>query len=209
MQRRCKCHACIFHALKDVSVACQEVYGKRYAETHPQVEQLRQAIQHIFAAKTKRTAEKRYATLIALRDQFVQDKPQAPAIFDFLERHGLAPTGLAHLGEWHREPDHPQDQPVLTAGQCNAVEQVIRRFDQHYQNFCGFESIETAQAYLGIFKKMYRLTHFSDDAQPRIRGKCPLELAGYDLGQLPLAALGGGLSIEWPMEATGEDVPNL
>jgi hypothetical protein len=47
-----------------------------------------------------------------------------------------------------------------------------------------------------------------DDAQPRIRGKCLLELAGYDLSQLPLVALWNGLSIEWPMEAHHGDVPN-
>ena len=90
----------------------------------------------------------------------------------------------------------------------NTVEQVIRRFDQHYQNFCGFESIQTAQIFLGVFEKLYRLTPFSDDAQPRIRGKCPLELAGYDLSQLPMAALCKGLSVEWPMEVPHNDVPN-
>jgi hypothetical protein len=181
--------------LKDVSASCREIYGTGYAETHPQVEELRQAIQHTFAAKTKRTAQKRYAVVMALRDQYVQDRPQAAAM-------------LAHLGEWHREPAHPQDQPVLAAGQCNAVGLIIRRFDQHYQNFCGFESIETAQVYLGVFEKVYRLTPFSEDAQPRIRGKCPLELAGYDLSQLPLAALWDGLSIEWPMEVPRGNVPN-
>jgi hypothetical protein len=188
-------HACIFHTLKDVSVACREIYGTGYAETHAQVEELRQAIQHIFAAKTKRTAQKRYAVVMALRDQYVQDRPQVTAIFDFLERHW--PT-LVNGIESHIIPKTN-----------NVVELVIRRFDQHYQNFCGFESIETAQVYLGVFEKVYRLTPFSDDAQPLIRGKCPLELAGYDLSQLPLAALWDGLSIEWPMEMPREDVPNL
>jgi transposase-like protein len=42
-------HECIFHALKDVGDSCREIYGKHYAETHPEVEELRQAIQHIFA----------------------------------------------------------------------------------------------------------------------------------------------------------------
>jgi len=187
-------HECIFHALQDVSRSCREIYGRHYVETHPQVEQLRLAIQHIFAAKTKRTAQKRYATVMALRDQYVQNRPQAATIFDFLERHW---PQLVNAIESHVIPKTN-----------NAVELIIRRFDQHYQNFCGFESIETAQVYLAVFEKVYRLTPFSDDAQPRIRGKCPLELAGYDLGQLPLAALWDGLSIEWPMEAPCGDVPN-
>jgi len=187
-------HECIFHALQDVSDSCRDIYGTRYAETYPEVEQLRQAIQHIFAAKTKRTAQKRYAAVMALRDQYVQDRPQAAAIFDFLERH------------WPKLVNAIESQIIPKTN--NAVELIIRRFDQHYQNFCGFESIETAQVYLGVFEKVYRLTPFSDDAQPRVRGKCPLELAGYDISQLPLAALWDGLSIEWPMEVAHNDVPN-
>jgi hypothetical protein len=35
---------------------------------------------------------------------------------------------------------------------------VIRRFAQHYQNFCGFDRIETAQTYLAVFEWCYRLT---------------------------------------------------
>jgi hypothetical protein len=35
----------------------------------------------------------------------------------------------------------------------NATELVIRRFDQHYQNFCGFDTIETAQIYLAVFDR--------------------------------------------------------
>jgi transposase-like protein len=187
-------HECIFHALKDVSRSCRDIYGKYDAETQPEVEHLRQAIQHIFAAKTKRTAQKRYAAVMALREQYVQDKPQAAAIFDFLERH------------WPTLVNGIESQVIPRTN--NAVELVIRRFDQHYQNFCGFQSIETAQIYLGVFEKLYRLTPFSKDAQPRIRGKCPLELAGYDLGRLPVATLWNGLSIEWPMEAPHRIVPN-
>jgi len=187
-------HQCIFHALKDVGVYCRDIYGTRYAETHPEVEELRQAIQHIFATKTKRTAQKRYQVVMALRDTYVQDRPQATAIFDFLERH------------WPTLVNGIESQLIPKTN--NAVELVIRRFDQHYQNFCGFESIETAQVYLGVFEKVYRLTPFSHDAQPRIRGKCPLELAGYDISQLPMATLCNGLSVEWPLEAPRDDVPN-
>jgi transposase-like protein len=187
-------HECIFHALKDMSTSLREIYGKNYAKIHPEVEQLRADIQRIFAAKTKRTAQKRYAAVMALREQYVQDKPQAAAIFDFLERH------------WPTLVNGIESQVIPRTN--NAVELVIRRFDQHYQNFCGFQSIETAQIYLRVFEKLYRLTPFSKDAQPRIRGKCPLELAGYDLGRFPVATLWNGLSIEWPMEAPHGIVPN-
>jgi predicted Zn-dependent protease len=95
--------------LKDVSTSLREIYGKNYAKTHPEVEQLRADIQCIFAAKTKRTAHKRYDQVMARRKDFVPVTPQAAAIFDFLERHRLAPTGLAYVGERHREPGHSQD----------------------------------------------------------------------------------------------------
>jgi transposase-like protein len=80
-------HLCIFHALQDISTACRKLYGRHYAETHPEVEELRQAIQRIFRSKTKRTAHKRYQAVLELRDQYVQAEPQAADIFDFLERH--------------------------------------------------------------------------------------------------------------------------
>jgi len=77
----------------------------------------------------------------------------------------------------------------------NTVELVIRRFDQHYQNMCGFDSIETARAYLNLFELVYRFTPFVQDNRPvkgrelDIRGKCPLELAGYDISHMPIAQI--------------------
>jgi hypothetical protein len=82
----------------------------------------------------------------------------------------------------------------------NTVELVIRRFDQHYQNFCGFDNIHTAHLYLGVFEKLYRFTPFSQDAQERIRGKSPLQLAGYPIEDLPMATLCSGLSVDWPTQ---------
>jgi hypothetical protein len=76
------------------------------------------------------------------------------------------------------------------------------------QNFCGLENIETAQLYLADFEKLYRFTPFSDDAQPAIRGKCPLALAGYDISQMPMAALCQGLSLDWSLELTQNNAPN-
>jgi hypothetical protein len=187
-------HECIFHALQDVGRTCRKLYGRDYAQTQPEVEALRQDIAQIFQAKTKRTAQKRYDQVLTKREQFVRDKPEAVAIFDFLERH------------WPRLVNAIESELIPKTN--NAVEMVIRRFDQHYQNFCGFENIETTQLYLAVFEKLYRFTPFSDDAQPAIRGKCPLELAGYDISQMPMTALCQGLSLDWPLELTQNDVPN-
>ena len=69
----------------------------------------------------------------------------------------------------------------------NATELVIRRFDQHYQAMCGLDTLESARNYLRVFELVYRLTPFAEDGRPEIRGKSPLELAGYDLKALPIA----------------------
>jgi len=187
-------HQCIFHALQDVGRTCRQLYGPDYAHTHPAVETLRQDIGHIFQAKTKRTAQKRYAQVLAQRQQFVQNKPKAVVIFDFLERH------------WPQLVNAIESRLIPKTN--NAVEMVIRRFDQHYQNFCGFDTIQTAHLYLAVFEKLYRFTPFSDDAQPAIRGKCPLQLAGYDISPMPMSALCQGLSLDWPVQVPLNEVPN-
>jgi len=132
----------------------------------------------------------------------VAETPAVAVLFDFLERHW--PTLVNGI------------ESELIPRTNNAVELVIRRFDQHYQNlvlseaegFCGFDTLESAQLFLGVFEKLYRFTPFSQDAQPRIRGKCPLELAGYDISQVPMASLCAGLSVDWPLEVAQNLVPN-
>ncbi len=38
-----------------------------------------------------------------------------------------------------------------------------------------------------LFELTYRFTPFGPEVQLHLRGQCPLELAGYDLTQVPLA----------------------
>ncbi len=187
-------HQCLFHALQNVQEYFKEVYGADYAKVHPEAEALKGKVYRIFEARTKRTAQKRYEEVMALRERYARETPEAAVIFEFLERH------------WPTLVNGIESRVIPKTN--NAVELVIRRFDQHYQSFCGFESIESAQLFLGVFEKVYRFTPFSQDAQPRIRGKCPLELAGYDISQVPMASLCAGLSVVWPLEATQNDVPN-
>jgi hypothetical protein len=149
----------------------------------------------MFQVRTKRTAQKRYRVLLDQQDDYIQSEPALQWVFDFLEQHWPYLVNAVEC-------------PLIPATN-NAVEMVIRRFDQHYQNFCGFESIETAQVYLGVFEKIYRFTPFSRDARPEIRGKSPLQLAGYDPSRMPMSWLCRGYSLEWPMTLETEDVPNL
>jgi transposase-like protein len=188
-------HECIFHALQEAHKHIKVVYGTHYAETAPQVETLRQQIDHIFDARTKRTAQRRYQRVLALRSTFVAQTPEAKAIFDFLERH------------WPKLVNAIESRIIPTTN--NATEEVIRIFTQHYKTFCGFDNIDSAQLYLGVFEKVYRFSPFSNDAQERIRGKCPLELAGYDVRKLPMAQLFRGLTLQWPEPAFLELVPNV
>jgi transposase-like protein len=188
-------HECIFHALQDVHKHIKEVYGTNYAQTHPQVETLKDEIVHIFDARTKRTAQRRYEKVLAQRASFVAETPEAAAIFAFLERH------------WPTLVNAIESRIIPTTN--NACEEVIRIFTQHYKTFCGFENIDTATLYLGVFEKVYRFTPFSMDAQHRIRGKCPLELAGYQVHKLPMAQLFRGLALQWPAAAFQELVPNV
>jgi len=188
-------HECVFHALQAWHQQLRTVYGKDYREQHPQAVALQEQIERIFQAQTKRTAQRRYEQVLALRESYVAQTPAVAALFASLERHW---PKLVNAIESERIP--------LTN---NATELVIRRFDQHYQNFCGFDTIETAQLYLGVFEWCYRFTPFTMDAQQRIRGKCPLELAGYDVSRLPMAQICRGQVLEWPLEALAELVPRM
>ena len=188
-------HECIFHALQDAHKHIKEVYGTDYAQTHPHVEALREEIDHIFDARTKRTAQRRYEKILAQREAFVAQTPEARAVFEFLERH------------WPKLVNAIESRIIPTTN--NACEEVIRIFTQHYKTFCGFANIESARLYLGVFEKVYRFTPFSDDAQKRIRGKCPLALAGYEVRKLPMTQLFRGLALQWPAVAFQELVPNV
>jgi len=167
-------HECIFHALQNASRQLNTAYGRHYRENNPQAAQLHKAAIHIFRAQTQKTARKRFRDLMNLRQQAVSQTPAVAPFFDSLERH--FPKLVNAL-------EHP-----LIPKTNNATELVIRRFDQHYQSMCGLDSLESARTYLRVFEFVYRLTPFADDNPSPIQGKCPLELAGYDLDALPMAA---------------------
>jgi transposase-like protein len=190
-----KHHECVFHAEQEISHYLRDTFGRDYAEQHPQAEQLRAEIVRIFHASTKQMAAGRYRALLARQKAVTDAEPALAWVFEFLEQH------------WPYLVNSVENDLIPATN--NATEMVIRRFAQHYQNFCGFESIETARLYLGVFEKIYRFTPFSDDAQPPIRGKSPLQLAGYDLGTMPMNWLCRGYCLERPVTQGTKHVPNL
>jgi transposase-like protein len=166
-------HECVFHALQFWHRQFKDAFGRDYERTHPAIFKLRQQLDGIFQAKTRRTVEKRYAELSGQREKLVRAEPRLQPVFDSLARH-------------YPNLVNAYDHPLIPLTN-NATERLIRRFDQHYQNFAGFDSLETARCYLHLFELTYRFTPFGPEVQPHLRGKCPLELAGYDLARVPLA----------------------
>jgi transposase-like protein len=187
-------HECLFHAKKAVHRQLWDIYGRERYRHDQQVVALREALDGVLAAETKRTAQKRYDALMAQRETLLAVEPDLASVFATMEAHW--PTLINGI-----ESD-------LIPRTNNTVELVIRRFDQHYQNFCGFESVETASVFLGVFEKIYRFTPFSQDAQPRLRGKSPLELAGYDVAQMPMASVCRGWALSLSTQQAGEHVPS-
>lgn len=194
-------HECIFHALQRAQRLVKEVYGNDYASTHPEAVDLKERIYRIFKARSRKTVNKRYRKVLAMKDRHVARTPDAHRIFDFLERH-------------YPRLVNAVENPLIPLTN-NTVELVIRRFDQHYQNMCGFDSIETARNYLHLFELTYRFTPFVEDNRPvkgrklDIRGKCPLELAGYDISQMPITHILRGRLLGLPPETIRELVPGV
>ena len=186
---------CIFHALQEVQRLVKTIYGSDYRQAAPEAVALKQAIYYIFEAGTRRTAHKRYQAVMALREAYTAQSQEVAALFAFLEHH------------WPKLAGAIGSKMIPTTN--NATELVIRRFDQHYQNFCGFDNLASAQLFLAVFEKCYRFTPFSPDAQPHLRGKCPLQVAGYDISQIPMTAVGAGWSPHWPVLLEANSVPNL
>lgn len=191
-------HECIFHALQGAQRLIKEVYGNRYAQTHPAAVALKDQIYDVFQAKSRKTVNKRYRQVMALEETYVAQEPEAQRIFDFLERH-------------YPKLVNAVENPLVPLTN-NTVELVNRRFDQHYQNMCGFDNLETARKYLGLFELFYRFTPFAKDNRPvkgrdlDIRAKCPLELAGYNIGEMPIACILRGRLLGWPPETVKEQL---
>lgn len=192
---RAQHHECLFHAEQEIGRYLRETLGRDYAQQHPVAEEVRAEVVRVFQVQTKQLARTRYEALLARREAVTQAEPALEWVFEFLEQH------------WPYLVNSVENDLIPATN--NATEMVIRRFDQHYQNFCGFESIETAQVYLGVFEKVYRFTPFSRDAQARVRGKSPLQLAGYDLSKMPMNWLCRGYCLERAAPHKVEHVPNL
>ena len=111
-------HECIFHALQQAQKHVKDAYGPDYAEQHPAAEQLKQQIYHIFDAETLALATERYTAVLALRQDYVQARPEAAVIFDFLERHW---PRLANSIGSSTDPGHQQHRRTASSAASTSI----------------------------------------------------------------------------------------
>jgi transposase len=188
-------HECIFHALQCFHRQLKTSYGSDYPTAYPELVILKDKVDAIFQSRTKRTALKRFDQLMTQRQSYIALYPDVAPLFSSLQRH------------WPKLLNGIESTLIPRTNNC--AELVIRRFSQHYQNFCGFDSLASARLFLGVFEKTYRFTPFSQDAQPRIRDKCPLQLAGYDISSFPISQVFRAASLAPPLDFSQGSVPIL
>lgn len=186
-------HECIFHAIQNAQRQLTQVYGRLYYEKVPAAADLHDCIVQLFRPRTKKTVRRRFAHFLALRPSYVDQTPQVACVFDSLQRH------FPKLINAIENPLIPHTN--------NAVELVIRRFDQHYQSMCGFDSFDSARLHLRLFELVYRFTPFADDNRGPLRGLSPLQIAGYPLDSFPLHRFFLQLKLPSPSPSLPEVVP--
>jgi len=161
---------CIFHLLQAAQRHIRKVFGKNYKK-NKKVCALKEEINHLFDAKDKRTVIKRMQSFMAKKDEFLSLNPKADKIFNCIQAHfdqALLSIGNPHIPHTN-----------------NASERAIKKFNYHYKNMAGFESMATARAYLSLFAFFYRTTPFYEAENKQIRGLAPLQIAGVDITTIP------------------------
>ena len=165
-------HYCLFHHLQAVRARLRERCGKDWKK-HRMLRRFVKQVDAIYNCRDLRTAKKRLAKVMALREQLVARHPQAVPILDIIqERFPMVSNAL-------RRKYIPMTN--------NATERVIKAFNQHYKTMAGLESIETARIQLQLFRFYYRLTPMREAESKEHRGKCPLERAGWSVHGIPVA----------------------
>jgi transposase-like protein len=161
---------CIFHLLQAAQRHIKKVFGRDYKK-NKKVCALKKEINHLFDAKDKRTVIKRRQSFMAKKDEFLSLNPKADKIFNCIQAH--FDQALLSIGN----PQIPHTN--------NASERTIKKFNYHYKNMAGFESIPTARAYLTLFSFFYRITPFYEAKNKQIKGLAPLQIAGVDITTIP------------------------
>ncbi len=68
----------------------------------------------------------------------------------------------------------------------NAAERFLGAFDRFYQAKGPFQSLASAEKHLALFLLGYVFETYSAEASAAHQGRCPLQMAGYQVGSIPL-----------------------
>ena len=121
----------------------------------------------LFHTPSKRTVRRRLATLQAE----AQGGPAQAVMARLLAK---LPQLLPAVGSTWR--------PTTS----NAVERFFGAFDRFYRLKGPFQNLASAQKHVDLFMLGYVFETFSAQAAQERQGQCPLQLAGYEVGPIPL-----------------------
>jgi hypothetical protein len=68
----------------------------------------------------------------------------------------------------------------------NTAERFLGAFDRFYRAKGPFQSVGSAQKHVALFMLGYVFETFSAEAAAERQGRCPLQVAGYEVGAIPL-----------------------
>jgi len=166
------------------SARCPETRQKTYTapstfKTTPKAQQLKQLIYNIFDTPVPFRSALPLPASPRLKDAYTQTTPASTVIFDFLVLHWpklVMPSAVIKF--------LPRTTPrnLSSAALTNTI-----------KTSAASNPLNKRQRYLGVFEKVYRFTPFFSRCPARIRGKSPLQLAGYDTSHLPMAVICSGL----------------
>lgn len=175
-------HYCLFHHLQAVRHRLRDKCGNNW-KSKPLLRELVQKVDRIYKCKDRRTAKRRLARVVAMRDKLARRHPEALSVLGIIqERFPMVANALG------------RDDISATN---NLTERTIKAFNRHYRGMAGFEAIETARIQARLFRFFYRLTPMPEAVRPEDRGKCPLERAGWNLAGIPIADYVTGFARGW------------
>ncbi len=121
----------------------------------------------LFRTPSKRTVQRRMHTLQAE----AQDSPAQAVVTRLLAK---LPQLLPAVGSTWR--------PTTS----NAAERFLGAFDRFYRCKGPFQNVASAHKHVALFMLGYVFETFSAEAAAERQGRCPLQLAGYEVGPIPL-----------------------
>ncbi len=124
----------------------------------------------LFRTPSKRTVQRRMHTLQAE----AQDSPAQAVVTRLLAK---LPQLLPAVGSTWR--------PTTS----NAAERFLGAFDRFYRCKGPFQNVASAHKHVALFMLGSVFETFSAEAAAERQGRCPLQLAGYEVGPIPLLHL--------------------